>query len=69
MQRGLLLLVPAVLAAGVLALLAALLAAVRAQRRAAARAVAAREREKALILTVDNLTEASSQQTVLRAVR
>jgi hypothetical protein len=65
-QRGLLLAASAVLAAaGVLAVIAA----VRAQGQAAERAAAALEREKALILAVDRLTDANSQRHGLHAVR
>lgn len=66
-QRGLLLPVPAVLAA--VAVVLAVLAAVRVQRRAAARAAEAREREEALILTVGQLADANSQRHGLHAVR
>jgi hypothetical protein len=72
MERGLFL-VPAVVAAAVVL---AVVAAVRVRRRSAARAAAgreleeSREREEALIRTVDQLGEgASSQQPALHAVR
>lgn len=65
MQRGLLLMITAVFAAaGVLAAVAAR----RHQRQAAARAVAAREREEALIRTVEQLSAAGDQRHGLRAV-
>jgi hypothetical protein len=72
MERGLFL-VPAVVAAAVVLAVAV---AVRMRRRAAACAAAdreleeSREREEALIRTVDQLgDDASSQQPALRAVR
>lgn len=70
-QRGLLLPVSAVLAAVVLAVLAAKTM----RRQVAARAAVAREleesreREEALIRTVDQLSDANPQRHGLRAVR
>lgn len=65
MQRGLLLSASAVIAAaGALAFIAAS----RMQRQAAARAAMAQEREKALILAVGQLCDASPQRHGLHAI-
>ena len=75
MQRGLLLLASAGIAAGgILGGMAVggILAGItvrRMQKQAAARAAAAQERENALILAVDQLSDPSSQKPLLRALR